>query len=83
MNYFTPKLIIMGQCNEDATLNEQERLWESAGDRYIAYLDSVRPRFPPGLRRIDEDYYSSAGVVMQIPCMGRRPLLDLARVVSK
>jgi len=57
MNYFTPPLIVMGQSDDDQILNEQERLWEEAADRYVAYLDTVRPRFPPGLRKIDESYY--------------------------
>lgn len=57
MNYFTAELIVMGQSKDDAILNEHERRWEEAGDRYVAYLDTVRPCFPPGLRQIDESYY--------------------------
>ena len=40
MKYFTPELIVMGQSDDDRALNEQERLWEEAGDRYVAYLDA-------------------------------------------
>src|SRR5262249_48548307 len=57
MKYFTPELIAMGHSEDDRVLNEQERLWEEAGDRYVAHLETVRPRFPPGLRKIDESYY--------------------------
>jgi hypothetical protein len=79
MNYFTPELIIMGQSEDDATLNEQERLWESAGGRYIAYLDSVRPRFPSGLRRLDENYYLHDAIVCSLG-RGERTLVMTLRL---
>jgi hypothetical protein len=63
LKYFTPDLIVMGQSDDDRVFNEQERLWEEAGDRYVAYLDTVRPYFPAGLRQIDESYYLHDAVV--------------------
>ena len=57
MTYFTPELIVLGQASDADVLSEQERRWEEAGDRYVAYLNTVRPRFPTGLRQIDERYY--------------------------
>lgn len=69
MKYFTPELIQMGQSNDDAILDEQERLWEEAGKRYVAYLDSIRPSFPPGLRTLDDGYYLHDA---QIRCMERK-----------
>ena len=69
MKYFTPELIVMGQSKDDQILSEQERRWEVAGDRYVAYLDTVRPQFPPGLRLIDESYYLHDATVQGL---GRR-----------
>ena len=69
MRYFTPELIVMGQAHEDQVLDEQNRLWEDAGDRYVAYLDTVRSHFPAGLRQLDESYYLHDAVVHG---MGRR-----------
>jgi hypothetical protein len=57
MRYFTPELLALGLTEDDAQLNEQERLWDEAGDRYVAYLDTVRPHMPPGLKHIDDSYY--------------------------
>jgi len=47
----------MGQAPDERVLDEQGRLWEEAGARYVAYLDSLRPRLPAGLRQIDASYY--------------------------
>ncbi len=69
MKYFTPALIALGRSDDDRVLDEQERLWEEAGEHYVAYLDTVRPRFPAGLRRIDESYYLHDAIVCS---MGRR-----------
>jgi hypothetical protein len=69
MKYFTPELIVMGQSQDDRILREQERLWDEAGERYVAYLDTVRPHFPPGLRQIDESYYLHDAIIR---VMGRR-----------
>jgi hypothetical protein len=57
MKYFTPELIARGQSRDSAILNEVEGLWEEAGERYVAYLDTVRPHMPPGLTKIDQNYY--------------------------
>jgi hypothetical protein len=69
MKYFTPELILMGQSEDDHVLDEQEQLWEKSGDRYVAYLDTVRPHFTPGLRQIDEGYYLHDSVIRGL---GRR-----------
>jgi hypothetical protein len=69
MKYFTPELIVMGQSDEDRVLNEQSRLWDEAGERYVAYLDSIRPQLPAGLRHIDNSYYLHDS---QIQAMGHR-----------
>jgi hypothetical protein len=69
MRFFTPELIAMGQSSDEGVLREQERLWEEAGDRYVAYLDSIRARFPTGLRQIDENYYLHDAIIR---AMGRR-----------
>jgi hypothetical protein len=69
MKYFTPELIVMGQSLDDQIAQEQERLWEEAGERYVAYLDTIRPHFPPGLRQIDESYYLHDAIIRG---MGRR-----------
>jgi hypothetical protein len=63
MKFFTPELIVMGQSKDDDVLDEQERLWEEASERYTAYLNSVRPEFPPGLRRLDDRYYLHDAVI--------------------
>jgi hypothetical protein len=69
MKYFTPELIAGGASDDARVLDEHDRLWEDAGARYAAYLDSVRPHFPPGLRKIDESYYLHDAIVCS---MGRR-----------
>jgi hypothetical protein len=57
MKYFTPDLYVRGQSQDDSVLDEVDRLWEEAGERYAAYLDTVRPEFPAGLRYLDNRYY--------------------------
>jgi len=69
MKHFTPELILMGQSNDIDVLGEQERLWEQAGEGYVAYLDSVRPFFPSGLKQIDDSYYLHDAIIRG---MGRR-----------
>jgi hypothetical protein len=69
MKYYTPELIALGQSDDDDVLDEQDRLWEEAAARYVAYLDSVRGQFPPGLKRIVDSYYLHDATVLSI---GRR-----------
>jgi hypothetical protein len=57
MKYFTPDLYVRGQSRDPEVVDEVERLWDEAGDRYVAYLDSIRHELPPGLRFIDDHYY--------------------------
>jgi hypothetical protein len=71
MKYFTPELLALGVTEDDEQLNEQERQWDDAGARYVAYLDSVRPHMPPGLRRLDADYYLHDAAVLGMGRQGR------------
>jgi len=57
MKYFTADLYVRGQSQDDGVLDEVDRLWEEAGERYAAYLGTVRAEFPAGLRRLDSSYY--------------------------
>ena len=57
MTYFTPDLYVRGQSLDDDVLDEVDRLWEEAGERYAAYLDTVRAEFSAGLCHIEERYY--------------------------
>jgi len=57
MKYFTPDLYVRGQSLDDDVLDEVDRLWEEAGERYAAYLDTVRAEFSAGLCHIEERYY--------------------------
>jgi hypothetical protein len=57
MKYFTPERIARYGSEDSATWHAAEADWEEAGDRYVAYLDTVRPQFTPGLRKIDDSYY--------------------------
>lgn len=71
MNYFTPELLALGLTNDDSTLNEQERLWDEAGARFVAYLDTVRPKMPPGLRKFDADFYLHDALIQGMGQQGR------------
>jgi hypothetical protein len=77
MKYFTPQLIAQGQSDDDRVRDEQERLWEEAGDHYLAYLATVRPEFPPGLRRIDAGYYLHDAEILGMGPEGPRFVLVL------
>jgi hypothetical protein len=57
VKYFTPELIPKGQSDDDQVLGEQEQDWDEACDRYAAYLNTVLPQFPGGLRKIEDSYY--------------------------
>jgi hypothetical protein len=57
MKFFTPELISRGQSQDPETLNEVEKLWDETGDRYRAFLDSIRADLPPGLRLLEDHYY--------------------------
>jgi hypothetical protein len=66
MKYFTPERIARYGSEDPATWHAAEEEWEAAGDRYVAYLDTVRPEFPPGLRKIDDSYYLHDAVIRGI-----------------
>jgi hypothetical protein len=69
MKYFTPDLLARGLTGDESCLDQQEQLWDEAGNRYVAYLETVRPAFPSGLRQLDEGYYLHDAVVFG---MGQR-----------
>src|SRR5260370_35153700 len=66
MKYYTPELIVMGRSTDDDVLDQQDRLWEEAGERYSQYLDQVRDRFPKGVRRLFNRYYLHDATIHQI-----------------
>jgi hypothetical protein len=63
VKYFTRDLIEMGLSQDSQVLGEWERLWDERGDKYVAYLDTIRAHFPPGLRQMDENYYLHDAVI--------------------
>lgn len=71
MKYFTPELLALGITQDETQLNEQERLWDEAGDRYVAYLDTVRPHMPPGLQQVDQGYYLHDAIILGVGQQGR------------
>jgi hypothetical protein len=71
MKYFTQDLIARGQSHDDNVLNEVEALWDANCDRYVAYLDSIRDRLPPGLRHRVEKYYLHDAVIRGMGRQGR------------
>jgi hypothetical protein len=77
MKYFTPELIALGRSDDDEVLDEQARLWEEAGARYVAYLDTVRESLPPGLRHLKQSYYLHDATVLGIGRRGTAFLLVL------
>jgi hypothetical protein len=77
MKYFTAELIAQGQSQEEQVLEEHERRWEETGARYIAYLDTVRPEFPSGLRKIDQSFYLHDAEVLGMGQHGRTFILVL------
>jgi hypothetical protein len=68
MKYFTQDLIVRGQ-GVDKVSKEVEDLWDENCARYVAYLDSVRDRLPPGLRQRINGYYLHDAVIQG---MGRQ-----------
>ncbi|HKI33623.1 MAG TPA: hypothetical protein VKA46_17340 [Gemmataceae bacterium] len=71
MNYFTPERIARYGSEDPATWHAAEAGWEEVGDRYVAYLDTVRPEFPAGLHKIDESYYLHDAVIRGMGQEGR------------
>jgi hypothetical protein len=66
MNYYTPELIEMGRSADDDVLDEQDRLWGEAGERYRNYLEQVRASFPKGVRRLFSRYYLHDSSIQRI-----------------
>ena len=69
MKYFTPELIARGQIEDHEQLDRHEEEWDQVCDRYEAYLKTVLPLMPPGLKHIEESYYLHDAKVLSI---GRR-----------
>lgn len=56
MKYFTPELIVAYGSNDPTTWKQAEERWDTACEQYNTALSSLKPAFPPGLRRIEENY---------------------------
>jgi hypothetical protein len=69
MKYFTPELIARGQVDDDDLLNRHEEEWDRVCLLYEAYLATVLPDAPPGLKHILDSYYLHDATVLSI---GRR-----------
>jgi hypothetical protein len=64
MKYFTPeRYVALQDFSTDEAMDAADKAWEEAGERYAAYLDTVRPHFPPGLRQIDASYHLHDAVI--------------------
>jgi hypothetical protein len=70
VKYFTPDLYARGQSDDDDILDGADQLWEEAGERYAAYLRSIEPELPPGIRNIHENYYLHDAVVLSVGRQG-------------
>jgi hypothetical protein len=57
VKYFTPELITRGRSQDDVILDQVERLWDEAGERYRLYYQTIETRLPAGLRQMQDDYY--------------------------
>ncbi len=77
MKYYTPELIEMGRSQDDDVLNEQDRLWGQAAERYSQYLAEVRGTFPRGLRRLFGRYYLHDASILRIGRKDRFFLIEL------
>jgi hypothetical protein len=71
MKYFTPDRIVQGQSTDDAVLNRHEEEWDRVCDDYEAYLATVRPHFPPGLRSLIDGYYLHDATIQGMGQQGR------------
>ncbi len=69
MKYFKPELIARGQVEDHDLLDRHEEEWDQVCERYEAYLKSVLPHLPPGLKHIEGSYYLHDAKVLSI---GRR-----------
>jgi hypothetical protein len=77
MKYYTPELIEMGLSQDDDVLNEQDRLWGEAAERYSQSLAQVRGSFPKGVRRLFGRYYLHDSNVHRIGRKDRFFLIEL------
>jgi hypothetical protein len=78
MKYFTPERYIAYQdCSSDAAMNAADADWEAAGERYLEYYQSVEPRLPPGIRKMQESYYLHDAVVFTLGREGNRFVIVL------
>ena len=69
MKYFTPELIAAYGSDDPATWGEATVRWDTACEQYNTALSTLKPSFPPGLRRIEESYSLHDAVIRS---MGRR-----------
>jgi hypothetical protein len=69
MKYFTPELIARGQVEDHDLLDRHEEEWDRVCGRYEAYLKTILPDMPPGLKHLEESYYLHDAKILSI---GRR-----------
>jgi hypothetical protein len=77
MKYFTPKLIVMGRSEDEDVLDQQDRLWRAAGERYAEHLAQVKESFPDGLRKLFHRYYLHDALIHRIGRKDRFFLIEL------
>jgi hypothetical protein len=77
MKYFTPELIARGQVNDHDLLDRHEEEWDRVCASYEAYLKTVAPDMPPGLKHIEESYYLHDASVLSIGRRGKAFVLVL------
>jgi hypothetical protein len=64
MKYFTPaRHLALQDCSSDEVMNAADADWESAVDEYEAYLDTIRPTLPDGVRQLVGWYLHDAAVI--------------------
>lgn len=69
MKFFTPELVARGQVEDHDRLDRHEEEWDRVCEDYEAYLQTVLPRMPPGLKHLVEGYYLHDARVLSL---GRR-----------
>ncbi len=77
MRYFTPELIARGQVDDHELLDRHEEEWDQVCERYEAYLKTVLPDMPPGLKHIEASYYLHNARVLSIARRGSALVLTL------
>jgi len=69
MKYFTKDLLERYGSQDDAVANSADAEWETAIDRYEAYLQTIRPDMPESLRQLEDGFCFHDARILS---MGRR-----------